>query len=241
MHGKAYQTGRNRRPRPSQEQVQPGLPTEEARLLDLRTETGSVHLVLDTGHQYELAPGSVPAGIPAPGEVVPPPVLAQIALAAERKIVARRLFAMLDRRLQPVARLRDKLVERGHSEEAVVAVLTQMREQGLYSDRRYAEAFCRDCLLNRKVGRRYLVQKLREKRVDPDLAATVAAETLDSETEAELAVQAAQTRWERLRGPSDYKALAKVVRFLVGRGFAVGLANQAARQTRPADEAAGEF
>jgi len=241
MRAKAYQAGLDRRKRPPKDPVQPGLPTGEARLLDLRTETGSVHLVLDTGHQYELAPGSVPAGIPAPGEVMPVAVLAEVALAAERKIVARRLFAMLDRRLQPVARLRSKLVERGHSEEAVAAVLTQMREQGLYSDRRYAEAFCRDCLLNRKVGRRYLVQKLREKQVDGNLAATVAAEILDSGTETVLAEQAAQARWARQRGPSDYKALAKVIRFLVGRGFAIGLANQAARQTRPADEAAGEF
>ncbi len=239
MRGKPGRRAAGRRGPSPAKPVQPGLPEGEARLLDFRTEAGVVQVVLDTGHQYELAPASVPAGLPSPGEVVPAPVLAAVALAAERKIVARRVFAMLDRRLQPLARLRGKLLDRGHSAEAIDAVLTQLQERGVYSDRRYAEAFCRDCLLNRAVGRRYLVQKLREKQVDGDLAATVAAEVLDSATETELAGQAAVARWRRMRGAADYKALAKVVRFLIGRGFPGGLANQAAREAQPpaADEA----
>ena len=226
-----------RRQRPPAATAQPGLPSGEARLLDFREELGSVHVVLDTGHSYELAPGSVPAGLPSPGELVPAEVIAAVALAAERKVVARRLFAMLDRRLQPVARLRNKLIERGQSAEAVDAVLEQMRDQGLYSDRRYAEAFCRDSLLSRAVGRRYLVKKLREKQVDGNLAAVVAEEILDRETEVELADRAAAERWRRMRGPADYNALAKVVRFLMGRGFDAGLANGAARRAQPKAEA----
>jgi len=237
--GKRVQPGRNEKS--ATVDAQPGFPTGEARLLDFRAEAGAVHLALDTGHRYELAPGSVPSGLPAVGEVVPAVVLQEIVLAAERKIVARRVFAMLDRRLQPVARLRRKLTERGHSTEAVDAVLDQMRVQELYSDRRYAEAFCRDCLLSRAVGRRYLVRKLREKQVDGHLAATVAAEILDRETETELATRAATGRWRRMRGPADYKALAKVVRFLMGRGFDAGLANTAARRTQPVTDAEAEF
>lgn len=157
-------------------------------------------------------------------------------MAAERKIVARRVFTLLDRRLQPVARLRGKLLERGHSAEAIDTVLEQMAQQGVYSDRHYAEAFCRDCLLSRTVGRRYLVQKLRQKQVDGPLAAMVAAEVLDRETEVELADRAASARWRKQRGPSDYQALAKVVRFLQGRGFDAGLANAAARRAQPKSE-----
>ncbi len=222
--------------RPEAGSAQPGFPTGEARLLDFREESGSVHVVLDTGHKYEIAPGSVPDGIPAEGEVVSAEVIGAVVLAAERKVVARRVFAMLDRRLQPVARLRNKLIERGQTAEAVDAVLEQMRDQGLYSDRRYAEAFCRDCLLSRAVGRRYLVKKLREKQVDGHLAAAVAEEILDRETEIELADRAATERWRRSRGPADYKALAKVVRFLMGRGFDAGLANSAARKVQPKPE-----
>ncbi|MCB1184184.1 RecX family transcriptional regulator [bacterium] len=189
---------------------------------------------LDTGHDFEIAPGSVPAGLPAVGEVVPEPVLRALALAAERKQVARAVFAQLDRRLQPVARLRDRLQEQGYGDEAIADVLGQLAAKGIHSDRRYAEAFCRDRLLGRAVGRRYLVQKLREKRVDPGLAGEVAAEILDDDTEAELALAAAAARWARLRGANDQRALAKVVRFLIGRGFGPGVAQTAARRTRPA-------
>jgi regulatory protein len=232
------QQGRQRRSAPAT--PQPGFPTEEARLLDVREEAGAVEIVLDTGHRYELAPDSVPAGLPALGEQVPGPVLGAIALGAERKIVARRVFAMLDRRLQPVARMRDKLIERGHSAEAIDAVLEQMAQQGVYSDRAYAEAFCRDCLLSRSVGRRYLVQKLRQKQVAGPLATTVATEILDRETEVELADRAAAARWRKVRGPADYRALAKVVRFLQGRGFDPGLANAAARRAQPKPETENE-
>jgi len=241
MCARAQRAVHGRRERTKTPSAQPGLPMGEARLLGVREEAGSVLLTLDTGHQYELAPGSLPADLPGPGEVVPVSVLAAIALAAERKLVARRLFALLDRRLQPVARLRDKLIARGHSEEAVTAVLEQMREQGLYSDRRYAEAFCRDCLLNRAVGRRYLVQKLWEKQVDKNLATAVVAEILDPDTEARLADKAARARWRRMQGPTDYKALARVVRFLTGRGFGAGLANGAARRAQPVDDLETEF
>ena len=40
---------------------------------------------------------------------------------------------------------------------------------------------------------------------------------------------AARTRWGRERGTDQRKAEARVIRYLVGRGFAVGLASQAVR------------
>jgi regulatory protein len=204
--------------------------------LDLREEDGAVVVVLDGGRRLEIAPASLPTGLPAVGEVVPAAMVGALELAAERKRVARRIFAMLDRRLQPVARLRRKLAERGYSEEAVDGVLAQMEEQGLYDDRRYADAFCRDCLLNRAVGRRYLVSKLREKQVPGSVAVAAAAAALDEEAERDLAGRAARARWGRQRDPGDPKSLAKVVRYLQGRGFDPGLANRAARAERPAPQ-----
>jgi SOS response regulatory protein OraA/RecX len=162
-----------------------------------------VFLTLDDGSSLELAPESVPAGLPEPGEVIPAALLADLRLAAERKQVARLIFAMLDRRLQPVARIRDKAAEKGYSTAAVEAVLEQMASSGLHSDRRYAEAYCRDCLASRAVGRRYLVAKLREKRVPAALAAEVAGEILDARTEEVLADRAAETRWKRVMVTRD--------------------------------------
>jgi len=223
--------GKRQMPEPNS--AQPGFPTGEARLLDYRQEASACFVQLDTGHIYELALNACPQNLPSNGEVVPPELIAELVLSAERKIVARRVFAMLDKRLQPEARLRSKLSDRGHTSAAIEAVLVQLSESGLHSDRRYAEAYCRDCLLSRTVGRRYLVQKLREKQIATELAREVAAEILDDETELELADRAAVTRWRKNRGPADVKALAKVVRFLLNKGFHAGLANRSARRAQP--------
>ncbi len=212
---------------------QPGPLAQEARLLDVRQQDNSVFLILDDGSNLELAAESVPPGLPEIGEMVGGELLAELRLGAERKQVARMIFRMLDRRLHPVARIRDKAAEKGYSVAAVDAVLEQMAASGLYSDRKFAEAYCRDCLAGRAVGRRYLIDKLRGKRVPSAVAAAAAGEVLDSDTENQLAARAAATRWKRIRDPEDIKSLAKVVRFLQSRGFDAGTANRTARQTKP--------
>ena len=208
---------------------------QDRRLVEVREEQGSVWLILDSGETFELAPQSVPKSLPDAGGSISSPLLAEIKAAAERKQVARRIFSLLDRRLQPTHRISERLQEDGFSAEVVEAVLDQMSTQGVYSDWHYARAWCRDCLGGRAVGRRYLVSKLREKRVSTTIAQEVAAELLDPVEEAERAERAAVKRWQRISGPADYKAVAKIVRFLMGRGFDAGVANRVARATKPAD------
>jgi regulatory protein len=195
-----------------------------------------VFVTLDDGSTLEMAPESVPAGLPEPGEGVSEQLLADLGLAAERKKVARLVFAVLDRRLQPVARIRAKALDKGFKPEAVDAVLEQMADRGLYSDRHFAEAYCRDALARTPVGRRYLVGKLTRLQVPSGVANQVAGEILERKMEEDLAVKAATARWRRISDPADQKSLARVVRFLQGRGFDAGLANRTACRTRPRGE-----
>lgn len=218
----------------------PGADDLSVRLAALRTESGSVFVTLADGETFELAPQSVPDGLPEIGGSIDSPLLHEIKLAAERKQVARRLLARLDRRLYPVQRLREKLRDEGFSSESIEAVLEQTAEQGLYSDQVYAEAWCRTCLLTRAVGKRYLVDKLWRKRVPRAVAQAAADTVLDAEREQKLAERAAAARWRRLSGPADRAAEAKVIRFLIGRGFAPGLARQAASDHRPAEDSVPE-
>lgn len=212
---------------------QPGLPQGEARLLALREQDGVVVLEFEGGLSYEVAADAVPATLPAVGAMVDEATLRGIAMAADRKLAARRLFKLLDRRLQPVGRLRAKLLAEGHLPEAVDQVLASMQEQGLHSDRQYAEAYCRDCLLSRAVGRGYLEAKLRNKGLDAAVARAAAEAVLDPDRERELATRAARARWRKLGPDSSLQALAKVVRHLHSRGFSPGDSQAAARATRP--------
>ncbi len=204
--------------------------------MSVRSEQGSVFLVLSTGEVFELAPNSVPDRLPPAGEIVDSLLLEEIQEAAERKKIARRLFRMLDRRLQPVAKVRNKLLDDGFTAAGIEAVLEQMTANGLYSDRTFAEAWCRDCLLTKAVGRNYLISKLRGKQVPGPVAIQAVEAVLDPEHEAELARIAAIKKWARDRsGPCgpDRKAEARVIRFLQGRGFSTGLAVKATRATKP--------
>lgn len=212
---------------------QPDFPAREVRLLAVERTEGTVTLRLDDGRVLELAPRAVPGDLPPPGEVVPQTVLAAAAAGAARKLAARRLLQLLDKRLLPEARLRRMLEQDGHPAEAVQAVLRDMKEQGLCSDQQFAQAYCRDCLRAKAVGRRYLVAKLRDKGIPASIAAEAAALVLDGEQERLSALAEAGRRWARAGGAADPQTRAKIVRFLIGRGFAPGLAAEAARRTCP--------
>ena len=202
-------------------------------LVAIRAEGGSVTLVLGGGEIYEIAPDAVPAELPAVGGSIDSPLLAVIEQAAQRKRIARRVLRLLDRKLQPMVALRRKLRGEGFDEGPVADVLAQFEERGLHSDRQYAEAYCRDVLLRRRVGRLYLRAKLSAKGIAAELAQSVVAAELPRERERELASAAAAQRWRRERGPSDHAAKARVARFIVGRGFPAPLAREVAWSTAP--------
>ncbi len=212
---------------------QPGTPEGEVRLLGVDRVGRTLVVSLSGGLSFELDEGSVPDGLPARGEAVGAELLQEMAAAGSRKLAARDLMNMLGRSLQPVARLRRKLLDKGHPSEAVEAVLVMMQEQGLCSDSLYAEAYCRDTLLVRAVGPRYLVARLQSRQVPFVLARQVVAAVMTPEKEEELALRAATRKWNRTRGDSGNEPLAKVIRFLLGRGFSPAVAHRAARAMRP--------
>ncbi|MHB8078618.1 MAG: regulatory protein RecX [Candidatus Krumholzibacteriia bacterium] len=203
-------------------------------LVACRREESVVMLVLDDGETLELAPDALPSDLPAAGTPVPAALLEKLREAAARKILARRIFALLDRRPWTVARLRRKLGGEGFSSAVIDAVLARFVAEELVSDRRFADAFCRDALRAKPVGTRWLRARLTAQGVPADTAAAAAGEALPPEAERELARAAAAARWRRGgagRGPA---ATARVARFLTARGFPPAVAGRAARETAPA-------
>ncbi len=192
-----------------------------------------VRLNLSDGETLELAAESLPPALPVAGEVVPAALLADLREADARKRIARRLFTLLGRRLRTRRSLRRKLIDEGYPATAVEAVLERFAEEGVHSDRRFAEAWCRDTLRARPVGRRYLENKLRQQGVDADLAAAVVGEQVDPEDDRLRCRQAAVKWWRRQHGTVDLRALSRGQRFLLGRGFSPVMSNQVIRATAP--------
>jgi len=207
----------------------------ERMLIGIDEQPQVVVIRLDGGETFEIAPDAVPDDLPEVGGSISSPLLHILQEAATRKRAARRLFELLDRKLWTVKRLRRKLLDDGLDPDAVDIVLAKAEARGLISDRDYAEAFCRDALRSKQVGRRWLVAKLQDKGVQRQLADDVATEQLPEELERELAELAATKRWQRERGKDRRKSLASVLRFLGSRGFPPGLCHRAARQCEPPD------
>ncbi len=205
----------------------------ERTLIGIDEQPQVVVIRLDGGETFEIAPDAVPPDLPDVGGSISSPLLHVLQSAAIRKRAARRLFELLNHKLWTMKRLRRKLLDDGLDPDAVDAVLAKAEAQGLISDRDYAEAFCRDTLRSKQVGRRWLVAKLQDKGVARQLADDVATEQLPEEWERELAELAATKRWQRERGGDRRRSLARVLRFLGSRGFPPGLCHRAARQSEP--------
>ncbi len=207
---------------------------EDPILLDVCRLGNTVILSLNDERTFELAQDSVPVGLPAVGGSIDSPLLAELEAAVERKLAAREVFRLLDRRLYPRAVLSEKLVAAGFGHDIADAVLTQFETRGIHSDLQFALAYCRDTLRRGPRGRQYLRSKLRAKKIPEKFVQRALEQELPGELEADLARKAAVMRWARFGNRTvDRPALAKVIRFLMGRGFPAGLAGNVARLTAP--------
>ncbi len=202
------------------------------RLLGVVRAERAVTITQSDGETREVAPDALPPDLPAAGTEVPAALLERLRAAAVRKRAARRVFELLDRRRWTAARLRARLAAEGFGPEAVEPVLADFAREALVDDRRTAEAFCRDALRARPVGRLWLQARLAAQGVGAAEAAAAIAATLPPEREAELARGAAAARWRRERS-GGAAATARVARFLAARGFPPALAGRAAREAAP--------
>lgn len=134
------------------------------------------------------------------------------------RYVAVRLLA---RRPRSVEELRDRLRTRGFPEQAVAAVIDDLRAERLLDDERFAREYVEASLGAKPVGRRWFVAKLRRHRVPADVIERVLAETLPPDRERALArIAAERQRGRGARGEeSADQTHARLRRFLYSRGF----------------------
>ena len=141
-----------------------------------------------------------------------------------------RALRHLARRDHSRAELARKLAPHGETAE-IEAVIERMRELGLQSDERYAEAFARGKAA--RFGAARLRSELARRGIDRDrIDEALAGECVESEAERARAV---------LRGrfsspPADAREWARQARFLQTRGFAPELIRKLLKE--PYDESA---
>ena len=121
----------------------------------------------------------------------------------------------LARREHGFDELVDKLCDRGFEPEVVVAELSRLREEGLQSDRRFAEAFVSSRFRQGK-GPQRIRAELRAKRLSDAL---VDDALRDSEFDWGALARDVRVRKYGEAVPENFELKAKQMRFLTYRGF----------------------
>lgn len=151
----------------------------------------------------------------------------------ERSCALSRVASLVNRRDYATGEVRERLLRDGYPPEVVEAVVERSRELRLLDDARFAETFVRT-KVSSGWGRARIARELERRGIDPQGALALCA--CDGESELARAREAAGRRSFHGRDP-----YAQCVRFLVGRGFAPGVAHEVARDLRarePGDGAA---
>ncbi len=131
---------------------------------------------------------------------------------------------LLGRREHTGRELRDKLAKRGYGKETIEPVLTELAEQGVLDESRFAEAFAHS-RVQRGQGPVRIAQEMRERGVPGEQIETALA-GLEVDW-VELARAARQQRFGTAE-PGDRQEAARQARFLQRRGFTAAQVRAAA-------------
>jgi regulatory protein len=137
-----------------------------------------------------------------------------------------RCLRLLSVRARSGAELRERLLQVGFSRSVIGRVLAGLAEAGLVDD----EEFARSWIAGRKVtgiGRRRLRAELARKGIERGMIERLIAEQVDDETERGQVETLARRRLAR--SSVDARTLARLRRFLIGRGYGFEMVDDALR------------
>ncbi|MBE3571454.1 MAG: regulatory protein RecX [Moorella humiferrea] len=124
----------------------------------------------------------------------------------------------LARRSHSEYEIREKLLAKGFTEEAVTEVLERLKAAGFLDDVRFARNWAAYRMATHPSGSRRLRQELQGRGVPSEMAAAVVADLLPREEELEAARSLAERHRPR-RGENREKYARRLARFLWQRGF----------------------
>lgn len=139
-----------------------------------------------------------------------------------RSCAVSRVEGLVNRRDYAEAEIRGKLREDGYSAKVIDDIVERAKRGHVIDDKRFADVFIRT-KLSAGWGMRRIERELSQKGIDTADIPGWPDDYIDTEEESARAYELASRR--RLTGKNDY---AKIVRFLVSRGFGMKDASAAA-------------
>ena len=116
--------------------------------------------------------------------------------------------------------MRDKLYAWGEHKTQVEAIIAQLIGEGFLNEARFAEHFAVSKFRQKGWGRRKIEQALRQKQVSGPCIALGLKSIEDDEYRKALA-KAVARRWEKVKEENAFIKRQKVMRYFIGRGYAV--------------------
>jgi regulatory protein len=147
-----------------------------------------------------------------------------------RRRTFERAIKLLAAKPRSVAELRERLLQRKGTTEAVVeAVIARLREYGYLDDERFAFSYASYKVKQKPLGRRRLERDLKFKKIDSGVA-DQALEMVFAETPEEQLIDQAIAKRIRIRGKPTNRAEAKsLFEHLLRRGFEFELVSDKVR------------
>jgi len=156
-----------------------------------------------------------------------------------RRKTFERAVKLLAAKPRSVAELRERLLQRKGTTDAVVdVVISRLREYGYLDDERYAFTYASSKVKRQPIGRRRLERDLKFKKIENNVAAE-ALELVYAETSEEQLIDRAIEKRVRVRGrPRDRAAAKSLFDHLLRQGFQFDLVSERVRAlaTNYADE-----
>ena len=129
-----------------------------------------------------------------------------------------RLETLCARAEQCESELRRKLATWQIAPDDADAIIISLRSRRFVDDSRYAAAFVRDKYRFARWGRRKIEMALRQKRIDPDVAAEAMTE-IDDKEYLSILRHIITAKAKPMAKPLAYEDRMKLLRFAVGRGY----------------------
>ena len=125
-------------------------------------------------------------------------------------------FGLLKLRDRSVGEVEERLRRKEYGEKEIAATMAFLVEKDFLDDERFARNFVRFKKSLKPVGKYYLRNKLRQKKIDNEIIEKILGENSDESEE----VQEAADRWlARNKKVPKEKIYEKLFRHLVSRGF----------------------
>ncbi len=155
------------------------------------------------------------------------------AVPQPEKTAYARALRRLARRDHSQAELKRALLEGGHAEEEVEAVVDRLRAQRFLDDAGFAERFARSRLQSHGLGRNRIRLGLHRRGVERPVAEAGLRKALDDAPERESIDTLARRYWRSHRSEEPSSRVRKLWSFLLRRGFPADLVGARLRALWP--------